>query len=319
MSNYKNVLVVYKKSSLELAQENNNQTILKLLEANDPSVANYQKAHDINKRTIEKLKDAMPSGGHYFKKVQFTHRADIETFKKEKFDLVISVGGDGTFLWASKFVGWQTPILGINSDSERSVGFYTLTDIDGIDRLVHDLRETWWTGTAYVERLQIAVNGKKVQGRILNDILFAASHPAAMTKYSLTAPNQNGEYVTEEQKSSGIWISTAGGSTGANLSAGGWILPIEDKRAQYVVREPMKNLVWGSEHKMIHGFFSSRFYDKNHLPHPENVQQKLVIVCQTREAILACDGDTITIPVTIGDRIEITGDEYLQVLGKKDT
>ena len=305
---------MYKKSALELARENNNQAILKLVEDGDPSVANYVKSHEMNEKTIQNLKEGLLQG-NWFKKVDFLYRANAETFKKNKYDLVITVGGDGTFLWASKFVGWETPILGINSDSERSVGFYTLTDIDGLDRVIHDLRETWWDRNIHVERLQISVNGKKVQGRILNDILFAATHPAAMTKYSLTVPNQNNEYITEEQRSSGIWISTAGGSTGANLSAGGWILPIEDKRAQYVVREPMKNLVWGEEHRLTHGFISLDRYDPT--AYSFRSSQKIEIVCKTRDAMLACDGDTITIPVTIGDKIEIFCDEYVTILGKR--
>jgi NAD+ kinase len=313
MSGYKKILVVYKKSCLELAHENNNVQLLDLIAKNDPTVQHYKAAHESNEKTIAYLRDGLENSS-YFKKVHFTHRADVETVKKGQYDLVISVGGDGTFLWASKFVNWQVPILGINSDPERSVGFYTCTDIDGLDRVIHDLRETWWGKDTIVERLQVSVNGKVVQRRILNDILFAATHPAAMTKYALTTPNQNGEYITEEQRSSGIWISTAGGSTGANLSAGGWILPLVDKRAQYVVREPMKNFVWGEEHRMLHGFFLSGVYNKTT---NKNEPQKLTILCKTRDAILACDGDTITIPVTIGDVVEITHDEdYLVVMGK---
>jgi NAD+ kinase len=317
MSGYKKILVVYKKSALELAQENNNTQLLDLVAKNDPSVQHYKEAHESNEKTINALRDGLGNGGlsksFFFKKVDFVHRADIRSIKKGQYDLVISVGGDGTFLWTSKILDWQIPILGINSDPKRSVGFYTCTDIGGLDRVIHDLRELWWGQETRIERLQVSVNGKVVQKRILNDILFSAAHPAAMTKYTLTVPERNGEYTTEEQRSSGIWISTAGGSTGANLSAGGWILPVEDKRAQFVVREPMKNFVWGEEHKILHGFFTNRFYDKSVQKH---IQQKMTIVCKTRDAILACDGDTITIPVTIGDVIEITHDEnYLTVLG----
>lgn len=316
MSGYKKILVVYKKSALELARENNNTQLLDLVAKNDPTVQHYNAAHESNEKTIAALRDGLvdkASGKASFKKVDFIHRSDIKPIKKGQYDLVISAGGDGTFLWTSKILDWQTPILGINTDPEHSVGFYTCTDIGGLDRVIHDLRELWWGQETRIERLQVSVNGKIIQRRILNDILFAAAHPAAMTKYTLTVPERNGEYITEEQRSSGIWISTAGGSTGANLSAGGWILPVEDKRAQFVVREPMKNFVWGEEHKILHGFFTDRFYNKAIQNH---VQQKMVIICKTRDAILACDGDTITIPVTIGDVIEITHDEnYLTVLG----
>jgi len=42
----------------------------------------------------------------------------------------------------------------------------------------------------------------------------------------------------EEQRSSGLWIGPAAGSTAAQKSAGGKVLPLSSKRLQYVVREP---------------------------------------------------------------------------------
>jgi hypothetical protein len=39
-------------------------------------------------------------------------------------DLVVTVGGDGTFLMASRALGHTTPILGINSAPSSSVGFF---------------------------------------------------------------------------------------------------------------------------------------------------------------------------------------------------
>src|SRR5262249_29557023 len=42
----------------------------------------------------------------------------------------------------------------------------------------------------------------------------------------------------EEQKSSGVWVSTAAGSTAAAHSAGGRLLPKHSKEIQFVVREP---------------------------------------------------------------------------------
>ncbi|HEY5958579.1 MAG TPA: NAD(+) kinase, partial [Polyangiaceae bacterium] len=44
--------------------------------------------------------------------------------------------------------------------------------------------------------------------------------------------------VQEEQRSSGFWIGTAAGSTGAIRSAGGRVLSLRSKQLQLVVREP---------------------------------------------------------------------------------
>ncbi len=308
-SNIRKILVIYKKSNLQLAKEHNNKQILTLLEKKDPSVSNWLKADKENSATIATLKTHFETS-RFFEKVDFRYRANVDLVKN--YDLVITVGGDGTFLWGSKLVGSDIPILGINSDPSSSVGFFTCMSKDQIsadlDRLI--LQKSG--NRKQVQRLKVSVNGEIVRNRILNDILFAASHPAAMTNYVLCVfdniggvgrKNLERNLVEENQRSSGIWISSASGSTGANLSAGGWILPLDDKRAQYVVREPMRNLVWGTEHRYVHGFFT------------EN--SSLRIVNKTRKAILACDGTTGCIPVTTGDHIEISiSDETLTIIGK---
>ena len=44
--------------------------------------------------------------------------------------------------------------------------------------------------------------------------------------------------VVEQQKSSGFWIGPAAGSTAAQRSAGGRVLPLTSEKLQLVVREP---------------------------------------------------------------------------------
>ena len=301
----KKILVISKKSTLELAEEHNNQHILDLVKRNDASVAKLKKAESEHRATLKYLKNQlekrMVQSCSNIEQVTFKNRSD-QIKDIENYDLILSVGGDGTFLWVSKFVPWNIPILGINSDPSSSVGFFTCTDRLGIPRLLHDIDKNAHMPEKIISRLSLKVNGQIIADRILNDVLFAAQHPAAMTNYILSVPTQNG-VIEEEQKSSGIWISTAAGSTGAILSAGGWILGLEDSRSQFVVREPMKNFVWGTEHHFIHGLFSR--------------QQSLKIVNKTRKAILAIDGTTNSIEITVGDVIEITNSkDKLIILGK---
>lgn len=297
------ILVIYKKSALQLAKERKNKQILDLIEKNDPSVCNYVDADRAHYATLDILKANLPK---HAKVVDFRFRANAA--KVHLYDLVITVGGDGTFMWASKLVGSEVPMLGINSAPDNSVGFYTSVNggakFTELFDFMKNLDNHIFGSEKVLNRLKLSVNGKVVQDRILNDVLFAAKHPAGMTSYILKAPTERrGAGATEPQRSSGIWISAPGGSTAANLSAGGWILPLDDRRMQYVVREPMKNYVWGHEHRITHGFFEK--------------DQELVIINKTRQAILACDGTTITIPVTTGDRISIThSDEPLTILGK---
>jgi NAD+ kinase len=44
--------------------------------------------------------------------------------------------------------------------------------------------------------------------------------------------------ANEEHKSSGVWVGPAAGSSAAQRSAGGRLLPVDAEELQYVVREP---------------------------------------------------------------------------------
>lgn len=51
------------------------------------------------------------------------YQVNEDDFKDEDLDLVVSLGGDGTFLKTASFVKNRTlPMLGINTDPQRSVG-----------------------------------------------------------------------------------------------------------------------------------------------------------------------------------------------------
>src|SRR6185295_12301282 len=84
-----------------------------------------------------------------------------------------------------------------------------------------------------IHRMSVAINGKPVREQAFNDVLIAHRNPAAMTRYRLTIGASQ-----EDQRSSGVWISTAAGSTAGIRSAGGRRMPITAKRLQYLVREP---------------------------------------------------------------------------------
>lgn len=294
----KKVLVIYKKSGYQLAKERKNKRLLELIEAGDESVATMLPTHEAHVAALEKVKSVLKSFN--LEKVHVRYRAN--TAKVSDYDLVITVGGDGTFLWASKFVGPDVPMLGVNSAPNSSVGFFTATNAVGFRDTFALLLDDNLSKTV-LSRLKLEVNGDIVQDRILNDVLFAASHPAALTKYIFRKTRDGHEILGEMHRCSGIWVSTAAGSTGANLSAGGFPLPLGDTRGQFVVREPMKNLESGITIEHPKGFF--RWF--------ESVE----ITCKTRKAMLACDGTTLTYPATTGDRIRIArSEDTLTILGK---
>ena len=52
------------------------------------------------------------------------NRTRMKTGKNEGVDLVIAIGGDGTFLRTSHFIKDSTPILGMNANPKKKVGFF---------------------------------------------------------------------------------------------------------------------------------------------------------------------------------------------------
>jgi NAD+ kinase len=145
--------------------------------------------------------------------------------------LVVTVGGDGTVFTANT-LGARAPLLAVNSDPEHSVGHFTHADADS----VAEVAARWRAGRAEEEalpRLEVRVGARAWS--FLNDCLFSSENPAAMTRYLLDADGRR-----ERQRSSGVWIATAAGSTAAICSAGAESVERSVPALLYRVREPFQ-------------------------------------------------------------------------------
>jgi NAD+ kinase len=217
------------------------------------------------------------------------------------WDLVVTVGGDGTLLAASHGIGPNLPLLGVNSAPGHSVGFFCGASKGGVksavDGALHGrLRRTDLT------RMRVALNGRGLHDRVLNEALFCHASPAATSRYILRIVELGSGPAREEeeQKSSGLWVGPAAGSTAAQRSAGGRVLPLSSKSLQYVVREPYTPS--GEPLRMALGLVHEG--------------QSLTIRSKMRQARLFLDGDHIVHTVTIGDLLVMQrSDEPLAVLG----
>jgi len=196
-------------------------------------------------------------------------------------DTVVCVGGDGTVLSASHCCGASNRLMMINSDPERSVGRFSSATVD-------DLWLALEPGgpTTLVPRMTVEVNGRVVNNRVLNEVLFSHACPAAMTRILIGV---------RRISCSGIWIGTSAGSTGAIKSSGGFAMPITDDKLQMVVREP-----FGEEpyHPLLGPEFS--------------VESRIV------EGTLYLDGPFLRVPVGFGSTMRFTqSSEPLMMLGPK--
>jgi len=222
------IALVLKRSAWRIyLEERSDPRLSRLVENGDPSVARLRASHEAHEQTVREVKAALDRLGAEVLDV----RGSAQEFDAQGLDLVITVGGDGTLLSASHSVG-DAPLLGINSAPNHSVGFFcgarSGEAATAIEKALRGaLRPTVLT------RMQVTVNGKVVSSRVLNDALFCHAVPAATSRYLVRFGK-----VEEEQKSSGFWVGPAAGSTAAQRSAGGRVLPLTSRKLQLVVREP---------------------------------------------------------------------------------
>ncbi len=95
--------------------------------------------------------------------------------------MVISVGGDGTFLDASHHVN-SLPLLGINSSRSSSFGHFCLASLKNIEKVLDDI-ENDNIKTIKLLRLELLLNGKVLPDLVLNEVLIAHSNPAAASRF----------------------------------------------------------------------------------------------------------------------------------------
>ena len=242
-------------------------------------------AHNDHYKTLDVLRETLESHGvKHISVARGLYWPDIKGV-----DFIITVGGDGTVLAAShNLEGADIPIIGVCS-SGTSIGYLCASDCDNIDILVKNIVSNKLP-VVTLSRLQATVHqtqssGKITSNPVLNDFLFSNVSPAATTRYQIEIGD-----IKEEHKSSGVWVSTAAGSTAAIGAAGGQQIPLEKDLFQYFVRELYSSTSRDASSQIRTGLFDP---DKN----------PLTITNLCDEAILAVDGQHGKINLSYGDKI----------------
>lgn len=208
-------------------------------------------------------------------------------FKAMPGDTVLTVGGDGTFLSASHNISAEVGIMGINSDPELSRGRFCikLTRVNA-ERELRKVIGRKRRKNYMVPRLKVSIDGHVVAERILNEALYSATCPAAMTRVA---------HGKDRYACSGLWIGTAAGSTGAIRSAGGKVLPLRSPLLQTIVREPCE------------------LEDTGHIV---LCKKRFEFVSKTADSTLYFDGPFLRVPVGF-DQVMVfePSDEPLRMVG----
>jgi NAD+ kinase len=267
------VLIVSKQSAYTLYFLNNDVTGgRQLTRVIKDDQRRFEAAHQLHYSTLEHIKDVLTRNRIPF---EVTHRGRQTNY--EKFNFIITVGGDGTFLEAARHVKNQV-LLGINSAPTYSVGRFCAADQSNFEVVLKKIlcgkaRERLF------QRLQVEVDGETYPIKALNDLLICHRNPAFLCRYYLKIGK-----ATEEQRGSGVWVSTPAGSTGAIRSAGGKILPVFSRKFQYQPRE-LYHQTKGS-HRLTGGILGGR--------------QTIEFVSLMRNGIIYLDGAHYNIPLGYG-------------------
>ena len=284
------VLVTYKKSAYQLHMlERRDPHLWRFLRASPGDAADMREAHAVHQQTLDMVVQTLKRLGV---RCDVVYRAQLRT--TAGYDVVVSVGGDGTFLQASHAVE-DIPLLGVNSDPRRSEAVFCAATGSTFDRVIRralagTLKEL------QLSRLQLWRNGRRLRPLALNDVLIAHEDPATMSRYRLTIGARQ-----EDQKSSGLWVATAAGSSSAILAAGGTRLAWTARQFQYWPRELYRGRL--NRYRFTGGVL------------PPSATVSLTWLMRTGAVFL--DGPHVRVPLRFGDRllIERVPNHPLRVLG----
>lgn len=156
---------------------------------------------------------------------------DYKTFSKHtdldaSFDILISIGGDGTILRAATFVrDLGIPILGVNAGR---LGFLAKVQKENIESFLQIVLEKKYSIS---ERTVLSLDTTPINSEI-NHLNFAMNEVTVSRKDTTSMITietyLNGEYLNSYW-ADGLIISTPTGSTGYSLSCGGPVLTPEVK------------------------------------------------------------------------------------------
>ena len=139
----------------------------------------------------------------------------LEELKKEKLDLVVTLGGDGTTLRVFRSLENKTPILTINVGGNR--GILAEITIEEIDEAINQiLKDNFFLDKR--TRVVASCGGKEFPPA-LNEIYITRTNLTKTAEIKIKFQND-----IVKQKMDGLIIATPSGSTGHSFSLGGPIL-----------------------------------------------------------------------------------------------
>lgn len=183
---------------------------------------------------VEKIKNLLND-----RKFSIIKSGQIDESNFKDVDLIITIGGDGTFIRASHFLK-KTPIFGINSEPENSEGALKSLKADELHLLKEMLNGKF--NTIKRERIKLKINNKEIDKLALNEIFIGSEKQYHTSRYLIKIDGEE-----EEQRSSGVIVVTGSGSNAWYKSAGGAPFSYSKKELKFLVREPFSGRLFSSK------------------------------------------------------------------------
>jgi NAD kinase len=217
-------------------------------------------------------------------------------FKKENLKdikLVLTIGGDGTFLSAAHFIEKQL-ILGINDNPKRSEGYLTTATLKTLDKKLQQISKNKIKIKEYT-REKVNIIKKDcciITEHALNETYFGNINPHHPSNYKMIYKNKK-----ESQRSSGVLITTGTGSTAWYKAMGGRKYSKVKNQLRFKTRE----------------LFSGRLYKSKTKKGKISSKEKLTLISKMNHGILAIDSIR-TYEIHEQDKIEISIGKPLRVI-----
>lgn len=217
--------------------------------------------------------------------------------KKDYFDdkdLVVSVGGDGTFLSSAHFVNSQI-LIGVNSNPEKSEGALTSLMIWELqDKLIDIIENFDNLEIKNYTRAFVRVCKKDkcvITEHALNEVYIGNINPHHPSNYEIHYND-----FSEEQRSSGVLVATGTGSSAWYGALGGMRFSREKEQLRFRIRELFKGRLYNPKIK------KGKIYSG----------EDLEIVNKTHHSILAIDSIRVydleyddKVIISIGDSLRV--------------
>ena len=203
MNSIDKIVIITKKTAYEeLLERFNTASQAKFyIEHMGGSFAEYAAAHDVYRRSMERVRHAVPAG----MRSQEIDREFLPTFTFGPNDMVVTVGPDGLVVNTAKYLDGQ-PLVAINPDPIRIDGVLVPFIVNIVERYL-PFAIAGALGSKCVSMAKATLNdGQTIYA--VND-LFIGQRTHVSARYRLKS-GQRGE----DQSSSGVIVSTGAGSTG---------------------------------------------------------------------------------------------------------